>query len=282
MSGVRAEGSITQEVAYQNYLILLNNSVVQSSSLALHDYINKQGLYVASKDQSTPFLIYGDSTMLNGGDGVRIASETAHMSQQSIQDVLDRGTTTLTPDRIRNRFPTLARPEGSNDMLPLEQWCDSMRDRAQVEFSSVHDLVLSAVKPRIGHISADLTVFLLRLSRGGMEGYLGRGPNDWAVLADRDHAARLRVRVDGGDVYYGTEDDKWLSVGTVGANKGYVGLYGWKTTGYPNWKYDVVSKRLTSSLGSGPMGMAEYSDGHIYCYAGSGYVPVQVEIEYVP
>ena len=67
-----------------------------------------------------------------------------------------------------------------------------------------------------------------------MEGYLGRGPNDWAVLADRDNAARLRTRVDHeGAVYYGTDDDKWLSVGTVGANKGYVGLYGWKTTGYP-------------------------------------------------
>src|SRR5207249_4713060 len=35
MSGVQADGSITQEAAYQNYLIFLNNSVVQSSSLAL-------------------------------------------------------------------------------------------------------------------------------------------------------------------------------------------------------------------------------------------------------
>ncbi len=282
MSGVQADGSISRDNAYQNYLVLLNNSVAQSSTLALHDYINRKGLYVASKDQATPFEIWGDGTMLNGGDGVRIASETAQMSQQSIQDVLDRGTTSITPDKIRNRFPSMARPESGNDLLSLEQWSDSMKARAFEEFSGVHDVILSAVKPRIGHISADVAYFLIKLSRNGMEGYLGRGRNDWAVLADRDHAARLRTRVDGGDVYYGTDDDKWLSVGTVGVNEGYVGLYGWRTTGYPAWRYDPVSKRLTSALGNGPMGLKEYSDGYIYCYAGAGYVPAEIELEYVP
>jgi hypothetical protein len=282
MSGVRADGPISRDSAYQNYLVFLNSSVSQASTLAVHDYINRKGLYVASKDQPTPFEIWGDGTMLNGGDGVRIASETAHMSQQSIQDVLERGTTSITPDRIRNRFPSMARPESGNDLLPLEQWTDSMKGRAFEEFAGVHDIILSAVKPRIGHISGDQAYFVIKLSRNGMEGYLARGGNDWAVLADRDHAARLRTRIDGGDVYYGTEDDKWLSVGTVGVNEGYVGLYGWKTTGYPNWKYDPVSKRLSSALGSGPMGLREYSDGHIYCYAGAGYVPAEVELEYVP
>jgi hypothetical protein len=282
MSGVQVDGSITLETAYQNYLVFLNNSVAQASTLLLHDYINRNGLYVASKDQPTPFQIFGDGTMLKGGDGVRIASETAQMSQQSIQDVLDKGATSISPDRIRNRFPTMAQTESSKEMLPLEQWSDSMKDRAFKEFTNVHDVVLSYVRPRIGHISADMGSFMLKLSRNGMEGYLARGSNDWAVLADRDHAARLRPRIDGDALYYGTEDDKWLSVGTVGVNEGYVGLYGWKTTGYPAWKYDVVTRRLSSGLSSGAVGLKDYSDGHIYCYGGSGYAPAEVELEYVP
>jgi hypothetical protein len=166
-------------------------------------------------------------------------------------------------------------------MLPLEQWSDSMRDRAHTEFKGVHDVVLSYVRPRIGHISADMGAFVLRLSRNGMEGYLARGRNDWAVLSDRDNAVRLRARNDNGELYYGTEDDKWLSVGTVGVNEGYVGLYGWKTTGYPAWKYDVASKRLTSGLAGAAVGIKEYSDGHVYCYGGAGYAPAEVDVEYV-
>ena len=42
-------------------------------------------------------------------------------------------------------------------MLPLEQWNDSMRNRANQEFESVHDIVLSCVHPRIGHVSADMS-----------------------------------------------------------------------------------------------------------------------------
>ena len=281
MSGVQADGSITQNAAYQNYLILLNNAVTQSATLALHDYLNKNGLYVASVDQPTPFQVWGDGTLLNGGDGVKIASDTAHMSQQSIQDVLDTGSTSITPDRIRSQFPTFARAE-SGAMLPLEQWSDSMQGRANEEFDGVHDIVLSLAHPRMGHVSADISYFYLKVSRNGMEGYLGRGANDWAVLADRDHAARLRTRVDAGAVYYGTDDDKWLSVGTVGANKGYVGLYGWKTTGYPAWKYDAENRQLTSGLAGAPLSIKEYSDGYLYCFGGPGYGPANVDIEYVP
>ncbi len=281
MSGVRAENGVDLQTAYQNYLVFLNNSVVQASTLLLHDYVNRTGLYVASKDHPAEYLVYGDGTMLNGGDGVKIASETAQMSQQSIQEVLERGTTQITPELIRSRFPSMARSESTRELLPLQQWSDSMRARAENEFKAVHDVVLSYVRPRIGHISADMGGFILRLSRNGMEGYLSRGNNDWAVLSDRNHATRLRVRLDGGAAYYGTDDDKWLSVGTVGDNQGYVGLYGWKTTGYPDWKYDVATRRLSSGLAGAQMGIKEYSDGHIYCYSGAGYVPAEVELEYV-
>ena len=51
-----------------------------------------------------------------------------------------------------------------------------MKAQASVEFAKVHDLILSSVHPWIGHVSADLSWFLLKVSRNGMEGYLGRGP----------------------------------------------------------------------------------------------------------
>ena len=159
--------------------------------------------------------MWGDGTLLNGGDGVKVASDAAHMSQQSIQDVLDTGATSITRDKIGpdSRHPHA--PSQARCSL-FEQWNDCMRNRANQEFDSVHDMVLSLAHPRMGHVSADISYFYLKVSRNGMEGYLGRGPNDSGRPGRRDHAARLRTRVDQGAVYYGTDDDKWLSVGTVG------------------------------------------------------------------
>ena len=114
MSGVQADGSIAQATAYQNYLILLNNAVTQSATLAVHDYLNKTGLDVASVDQPTPYQVWGDGTLLTGGDGVRIASDTAHMSQQSIQDVLDNGIDARSP-------PTRSKPTNSRQALGLNR-----------------------------------------------------------------------------------------------------------------------------------------------------------------
>lgn len=110
MSGVGADAAngIPRDTAYQNYLMFLTSTVAQSAPLALHDDLNKSGLLVASRDQPTAYQVFGDNTMLNGGAGLGIASDTAHLSQQSIRDVLDTGTTTVTRDLIQSRFPTVA------------------------------------------------------------------------------------------------------------------------------------------------------------------------------
>jgi hypothetical protein len=153
VAGVSQDGSITQADAYKNYLAFLNSTVVQSSSGALHDHYNKQSLWVASNANATPFQIWGDDTMLNGGDGVRIAGDTAHLSQQSIQELLANGQTSISTQNVWDRFPTKVRGD-NNQILSLQQWNDSVRGKAIELFPDVHYYLLRAL-PRIGSVSID-------------------------------------------------------------------------------------------------------------------------------
>jgi hypothetical protein len=119
MSGVRANGSVSQAEAYQNYIAFLDSTVCQAASGVLHDHFNAASLWVSSPAQTTPYQLWGDDTMLNGGDGVQIASETAQMSQQSILDILNSGQTSITTQQIRDRFPTKAANAQAAPQLPL-------------------------------------------------------------------------------------------------------------------------------------------------------------------
>ncbi len=155
--GIEADGSTSQAQAYQNYLAFLNGTVVQAASGALHDYFNARSLWVSSVVDTTPYQIWGDDTLLNGGDGVRIASETAHASQQSIIDLLTTGTTATNWQDIANRFPTKVRA-ADGSMVPLQQWqwSDEVKSLAWNQlFPAVHYYILRLARPRIGYVSVD-------------------------------------------------------------------------------------------------------------------------------
>ncbi|MFN0148625.1 MAG: DUF4157 domain-containing protein [Dehalococcoidia bacterium] len=274
MSGVLADGPIIRDAAYQNYLTFLDSAVVQSSPLALHDDLNKTGLLVASEDQATPFLVYGDGTMLNGGDGVRIAGETSHMSQQSIQDVLRTGTSAITRDRIWRRFPTRAGADAGS-MLPLQQWHENQKNRANAAFEKVHDVIIGTLNPHMGHVSMDqVGTFRIKLSYAGKQKYLGND-GEYARLVDRKDATVLKMRFENG-IFYGTGDDWWLSVGTVGVRNGYCRFYFWKNAGNATWEYDAATKRLKSGVNGAVMSF-NGDDGYVYCW--SGYPAIDVELE---
>ena len=102
---------------------------------------------------------------------------------------------------------------------------------------------------------------LIKLSHKGLTGYLGKGSGEWACLVENERAARLVTTVYGGQLFYGTEDGWWLTVGTEGARKGYVGFYAWRNAGWPNWRYDVAIKRFNSDYGNGPMSLTMLYDG---------------------
>jgi hypothetical protein len=153
LSGVRAQGGRSQAQAYSDYLAFLNSTVVQSSSGALHDYFNAQSVWVTSSAHGTPYQLWGDDTMLNGGDGVGIAGETAHLSQQAIGEILATGATDISVDVLHSRFPTKVR-DANGVYQPLETWNDGLRSLADTIFPAVHYLLLRAF-PRIQHVSVD-------------------------------------------------------------------------------------------------------------------------------
>jgi hypothetical protein len=136
--GIQADGFITQADAYKNYLAFLNSTAVQAASGVLHDFFNNQSVTVSTReDEDRSFVIWGDSTMLNGGDGVGIASDAAHASQQSIADILKNGSTSITVQNIRKHFPTFVWVNGNKKSL--EEWNDSLRDLAFGQLSKHHE-----------------------------------------------------------------------------------------------------------------------------------------------
>lgn len=160
LSGVQRDRTIdaTQTAAYMNYLAFLNNTTVQSASGVLHDNFNAQSVWAASVANNTPFQLYGDDTMLNGGDGVRIASETAHMSQQSILDLLGSGSTSITAQSLRDRFPALVRNDAGK-LVALHDWNLGLKQLTFDLFPDVHYYALRAIAPNIDNVSVDLPGF---------------------------------------------------------------------------------------------------------------------------
>jgi hypothetical protein len=155
MSGILARGSTSQATAYQDYLAFLDSTVCQAASGVLHDHFNAHSLWVTSPSHGTPYQIWGDDTMLNGGDGVQIASETAQMSQQSILDILSSGQSSVSTQQIRDRFPNTAANSHSAHQQPLERWNDGQKELAMKNlFSKVHYYLMSAI-PRVTYVSRD-------------------------------------------------------------------------------------------------------------------------------
>jgi hypothetical protein len=80
--------------------------------------------------------------------------------------------------------------------------------------------------------------FTIRLSLNGVtQGYLGVNDGGWAVLVDANDALRLGWYPYNAVTYIrqAGSTSSYMSVGTVGANKGYVGFYGWGTAGNAGW-----------------------------------------------
>ncbi|MGC1377322.1 MAG: ricin-type beta-trefoil lectin domain protein, partial [Anaerolineales bacterium] len=155
-SRLQADGNTSAEGVYHNnYMAFLNSAVTQSASATLHDYHNEHSLWVSSASQPNAFQVWGDETLLNGGDGVRIASETAHRSQQSILDLLNSGATGTSVQDLANQFPTRVR-NSQNQLVDLQTWHDTDQRKLCFEtiFDEVHYYVLKAM-PYIDNISRD-------------------------------------------------------------------------------------------------------------------------------
>ena len=157
VSGVRADGS-TQEASYKRWLAFLGNGVVQLASNSVHNHFNESSLLVSSEAHPQAFQIYGDNTMIRGGNGYQIANETAQLSQKSISDLLDKGTTEVNAADIFRHFPTKVHdPQKPATSQSLEAWAYGFKDQAVPLFDGVKNRAVGAFRSRIAPVNIDNT-----------------------------------------------------------------------------------------------------------------------------
>ena len=146
---------------YQQFLTFLTSAVTQIASANLHDYYNSNSAWVSAPAIPTPFEVWGDDTLLsgaNGGTGVQYTSATAQMSQQAINDILTKGATNISPQQIRNQFPSKAGPN-SQSLTDLATWNSAQKDFCLSNFEQflpiLKTILLGLASPRLGTVSRD-------------------------------------------------------------------------------------------------------------------------------
>ena len=118
-TGLVAAAGQTQLEAYQSYLSWLESPVCQIVTKQVHDYFNKSGLTVSSSQQAG-YEVFGDATMLNGGQGVTLASAAATLSRRSITDILTRGGSDITQQQLVALLPDQVLVEDA--YMSLQDW----------------------------------------------------------------------------------------------------------------------------------------------------------------
>ena len=157
VSGVRADGS-TVGGSYKRWLAFLGCGVVQLASNTVHDHFNSSSLLVSSVAHPQAFQIYGDNTMILGGAGYQIASETAQLSQRSLSDLLAKGTTDVTAADIFSRFPTRVHdPAAPTVARTLEDWAYSFQSQAGTLFDGLKNRAVGTLRTRIAPVNIDNT-----------------------------------------------------------------------------------------------------------------------------
>ncbi|HXW80055.1 MAG TPA: DUF4157 domain-containing protein, partial [Acidimicrobiales bacterium] len=156
VSGVRPDGS-TLEGSYKRWLAFLSCGVVQVSSNTVHDHFNSSSLWVASDNHLEPFQIYGDNTMLKSGDGSRIASETAQLSQRSLLELLGKGTTDVTAADIAHNFPNRVHNLATHSVQRLEDWAYGFQAEANGIFDGFKNRAVGFLRTRLAPVNIDHT-----------------------------------------------------------------------------------------------------------------------------
>ena len=169
-SGVTGASTAELEANYQAYLRLLNNAQAQGAAGAAHDHFNALGLTVVSADGSVRMRVGGDDTLISksGPVGAAAAAHAAQQSRQAIDEILNTGTTAITPDVIFAGVPTQVVVDGRDDPVPLEQWQDQV----------LHDLCWNTIFPDFyaGLTSAVIGAFGAEMVDAGMSVDSGRSP----------------------------------------------------------------------------------------------------------
>jgi hypothetical protein len=147
-SGVQASKGKTQEFNYELYRQFLNSTFLSLAAGNTHDYFNHRGLYVRN-GQGDIMKVGGDNSLLEKSLplGAERAAEASKLSQQAIDDLLKKGATDLSVDRIWQLVPTevFAAPYESwrgtsrvtGRFYGLEEWHDEV----------LHDICVNEIFP---------------------------------------------------------------------------------------------------------------------------------------
>ena len=143
---------------------------------------------------SEPFQIWGDNTMIRGGDGYRFANEAAQLSQRSILDILAKGSTTHTVQEISGHFPTKVHDnaQNRNASRSLQDWAYGLKGQANGWFDGLKNRVVGSFRMRLEPINIDKV--------GGWEWQqVGGKARDVAVGGDGSVWVHRPVRLSGGE-----------------------------------------------------------------------------------
>ena len=163
-SGVAGDNEQDRLDAYTGYLALLCSNVAQLAAGVVHRHFNQHSLVVSAGSDGERFLLRGDWSLLDGGEGALRAAEAAAASRRAISELLHAGETDITTAQIFEMFPDHVELDG--DLLTLRQWHNT--DLRELCFSKlfgqwrtrVSRLMLSASLRRLGVPSADAATLL--------------------------------------------------------------------------------------------------------------------------
>jgi hypothetical protein len=120
ISGLIGDGDHEQRDAYAAYLTMLGSSSVHLAAKVAHDYLNQRSLVVSSGPDGLPIRLYGDRTLLTGGDGTLRAAQAAAASRRAITELLRCGETDVSSREIFESFPDHVQQDGR--LVTLEEW----------------------------------------------------------------------------------------------------------------------------------------------------------------
>lgn len=157
VAGVRKDGGPLGS-SYKRWLAFLGAGVVQLAGNTVHDHFNSTSLWVSSQAHPQAFQLYGDNTMIRGGEGYQIASATAQLSQRSISELLAGGTTDITSSEIARRFPSRVHDAASlATSQSLEQWAYGYQGQASAVFDGLKNRLVGAMRVRLAPVNIDIT-----------------------------------------------------------------------------------------------------------------------------
>ena len=127
VSGVTGGSEPERRWAYAAYQAMQRSGTVSLAVKMAHEHLNKHSLVVSTSPDGPAFRIYGDHTLLAGGDGSVRAAQAAAASRQAIAELLREGQTGISSQAILDSFPSHVSQDGQ--LVTIQEWHDgALRD----------------------------------------------------------------------------------------------------------------------------------------------------------